>query len=80
MYNGIGLLTPRGTGTSGHIQNNKFNIRHGPPNRLRAPDEQRAGEGNKHNAKRELELKVAEEQAKLEDEGCVPRGAGAATA
>ena len=27
MYNGVGLLTPRGSGTSGYVQSNKFNIR-----------------------------------------------------
>ena len=30
MYNGIGILTPRGTGTSGHVQANKLNLRRAP--------------------------------------------------
>ncbi len=78
MYNGIGILTPRGTGTSGYVQGNKFNLRHGPP--VRAPQHHELQGGPQvakadpsileHKAKREIELKVAEEQAKLEDEGC----------
>ena len=79
MYNGIGLLTPRGSGTSGYVTNNKFNLRSGPPQRS---FEQHSLSGDKgplqrgpnrgildHNRKRELELKVAEEQDKLEAEG-----------
>lgn len=79
MYNGIGLLTPRGSGTSGYVQGNKFNLRHGPPMRQQNMQDLNDMKGPKvskpdqsileHRAKRELELKVAEEQAKLEDEG-----------
>lgn len=28
MYNGIGLSTPRGSGTSGYVTGNKFNLRY----------------------------------------------------
>lgn len=79
MYNGIGLLTPRGSGTSGYVQTNKFNLRGGPPMRaqpggnisdMQGPKKARADPSIlEHRAKREIELKVAEEQAKLEDEG-----------
>jgi len=29
MYNGVGLTTPRGSGTSGHVTTNSFNLRGG---------------------------------------------------
>ncbi|KAL6757497.1 hypothetical protein V8C86DRAFT_2624162 [Haematococcus lacustris] len=77
MYNGIGLLTPRGSGTSGHVQNNAFNLRGGPPARIQpradldnGPKLLKADQTIlEHNAKRVIELKIAEEQARLEDEG-----------
>eukprot|EP00983_Pelagomonas_calceolata_P067025 1149321-Pelagomonas_calceolata.AAC.5 len=79
MYNGIGLLTPRGSGTSGHVQNNKFNLRSAPPLRAQPGGNISDMEGPKqvqpdksileHKSKREIELAVAQEQAKLEDEG-----------
>lgn len=82
MYNGIGLLTARGSGTSGYVQTSKFNLRGGPPPRQQTLEElEKAGGPKKpkadpsileHKAKREVELKVAEEQARLEDMGCVP--------
>ena len=28
MYNGIGLLTARGSGTNGYVQSNKFSVHH----------------------------------------------------
>jgi serine/arginine repetitive matrix protein 2 len=76
-YNGVGLLTPRGSGTSGYVQGNKFNL-HRAPNQNTGfdvkPDEgPRVRQPNKeildHKKKREVELRVATEQAKLEDEG-----------
>ena len=77
-YNGVGLVTPRGSGTSGYVQTNKFNLRGAPPMRAGRQDLDEL-EGPKvakadpsileHRAKREIELKVAEEQAKLEDSG-----------
>eukprot|EP00195_Chlamydomonas_chlamydogama_P016489 CAMPEP_0202909188 /NCGR_PEP_ID=MMETSP1392-20130828/48598_1 /ASSEMBLY_ACC=CAM_ASM_000868 /TAXON_ID=225041 /ORGANISM="Chlamydomonas chlamydogama, Strain SAG 11-48b" /LENGTH=378 /DNA_ID=CAMNT_0049598863 /DNA_START=101 /DNA_END=1233 /DNA_ORIENTATION=- len=78
MYNGIGLLTPRGSGTSGYVQTNKFNLRGPPPMRVTPkPAADESGppqrQPNKdildHNRKREIELKLAKEQARLEDEG-----------
>jgi serine/arginine repetitive matrix protein 2 len=78
MYNGIGLLTPRGSGTSGYVQGNKFNLRHAPPNRGPqghdlASSGPRVAKADptilEHRAKRELELKVLIEREKLEQEG-----------
>ncbi|OAY66745.1 Serine/arginine repetitive matrix protein 2 [Ananas comosus] len=39
MYNGIGLQTPRGSGTNGYIQTNKFFVkpRTGPTSPTRPP-------------------------------------------
>jgi len=86
MYNGIGLLTPRGSGTSGHVQNSKFNLRGGPPNRqqhagaiadMAGPAQPQPDKSIlEHKSKRQVELAVAEEQAKLEDEGCALAGGG----
>lgn len=75
MYNGIGLLTPRGSGTSGHVTNNKFNLRGPPMVRTDMPRESAvANKGpNKdildHKQKREVELRVLQEQDRLEAEG-----------
>lgn len=78
MYNGIGLLTPRGSGTSGYVTTNKFNLRSGAPQRSfdqnslsdAGPIQRGPNRGIlDHNKKRELELRVAKEQDKLESEG-----------
>ena len=78
MHNGVGLLTPRGSGTSGYVQGNKFNLRGGPPPRQQprqsfddsGPVQRQPNKGIlDHNRKREIELKIAKEQAKMEDEG-----------
>ncbi len=78
MYNGIGLVTPRGSGTSGHVQNNKFNLRgHAPPPKFgeEKPPAEVQRQPNKeileHNRKRAIEIKLAEYQDDLEDKGCV---------
>jgi serine/arginine repetitive matrix protein 2 len=70
----------RGTGTSGYVQTNKFNIR-GAPSRNERGHGGRDGNGEKsdvhrkpnkdileHNRKREIEVKVMELRVKLEDE------------
>lgn len=79
MYNGIGLLTPRGSGTSGHVTSNSFNIRGGPRTfdhaardakpvapAVRKPDESIL----EHERKREVELKLVELEDELEVKGC----------
>ncbi len=72
---GIGILTPRGTGTSGYVQTNKFNLRGPPPQRTdrdddRGPVQRKPNQGIlEHNRKREIELEVEVMRAQLEDEG-----------
>ena len=80
MYNGIGLLTARGSGTSGYVQTNKFNLRGGPPQTAHSRQEvdRNAGPAVKqpnqdileHNRRREIEVKLYEYEAELEDQGC----------
>ena len=81
MYNGIGLLTARGSGTSGYVQTNKFNLRGGPqsaaasrPADLAAPVGNASRQPNRdileHAKKREIELKLLELQDDLEEQGC----------
>lgn len=78
MYNGIGLLTPRGSGTSGYVQANKFNLRRAPhsadeSNKNKLEDGPKEKQPNMeiilHNRKREIEVKLYELQMTLEDEG-----------
>ena len=65
----------RGSGTSGHVQTNKFNLR-GPPPPKRDRDQTR-GPGERqpnaaileHNRKREIEVKVELMRDELEDQG-----------
>lgn len=82
MYNGIGLLTARGSGTSGYVQTNKFNMRGGQqsaalsrPADLAEPVGNANRQPNKdileHAKKREIELKLLELQDDLEEQGCV---------
>ena len=78
MYNGIGLQTVRGTGTSGYVQTNRFNIRKLPDKRVLQSDAA-AGPGpgqqqpNKgildHNRKREVEIQLLQERDRLEEAG-----------
>jgi len=79
MYNGIGILTPRGTGTSGHVQGNKFNLRRAPvpkfqegkPGGVPAADKKPNQAILEHNRKRQVEVKLLEFQDELEAKGCV---------
>ncbi|BGP15998.1 RNA-splicing factor [Rhodosporidiobolus nylandii] len=82
-YNGIGLSTPRGSGTSGHIQANRSNLRRGPRDnfsRDKAADfNDPAGGASayrapdqsilEHERKRRIEAQCFELQVQLEDEG-----------
>ncbi|KAK9821762.1 hypothetical protein WJX81_005452 [Elliptochloris bilobata] len=80
MYNGIGLLTPRGSGTSGHVQTNKFNLRGRPQQRiledrssLKGPEQKQANQAIlDHTRKRDIELKLAELADSLEEQGYSP--------
>lgn len=77
MYNGIGLLTARGSGTSGHVQSNSFNIRsHARNPEHNGDDERKPARVRKaddrileHERKREIELKLVELSESLEDNG-----------
>lgn len=78
-YNGIGLASVRGSGTSGYVQTNKFHLkasRMGPRDQggreelqggMRKPNK----EILEHNRRRALEVKLLELRDKLESEGCV---------
>jgi len=80
MYNGIGLTTPRGSGTNGYVQKNwshvsrKSNVEYrneqkrveamGPP-KARKPDKGIL----EHERKRKVELKIAEFEDAMEEQG-----------
>jgi serine/arginine repetitive matrix protein 2 len=77
MYNGIGLLTARGSGTSGYVSTNKFNLR-GDPRSSQAsrgldaegPKQKKANQDIlEHNRKRDIEAKVFELHDQLEEDG-----------
>lgn len=73
---GIGLTTVRGSGTSGYVQGNKFNLRAPPQGRDERKEEREAGGVKRkpnqdileHNRKREIEVKVMERRVQLEDD------------
>lgn len=77
MYNGIGILTPRGSGTSGYVTTNKFNLRPGAAHRVdhrdsrgdAGPQQRQPNKGIlDHNRKREIELEIAKLEEQLMDE------------
>jgi serine/arginine repetitive matrix protein 2 len=82
MYNGIGILTPRGSGTSGYVQTNKFNLRPGAAQRVdlrkldeTGPTQRQPNKGIlDHNRKREIELEIAKLEEDLLEEGCAIPG------
>lgn len=78
MYNGIGLQTPRGSGTNGYIQTNKFFVR--PKNLKVETKEFQSGQGTagvkkankdilEHDRKREIELKLVILEDALTEQG-----------
>lgn len=77
MYNGVGILTPRGTGTSGHVQTNKFNLRRAPVPKFGEAQEGGAQHADRkpnkdileHNRRRQLEIKLVELSDQLEEAG-----------
>ncbi|KAJ2502960.1 hypothetical protein GGH96_000696 [Coemansia sp. RSA 1972] len=77
MYNGIGLTSARGTGTSGHVVKNASTLRPGQQDgtnrhydRDRAPKSKPLDKGIlDHERKRQVEVKCLELQDKLEDRG-----------
>ena len=82
MYNGIGLSTPRGSGTSGYVQRNFAAIKHRKEKVEYKTDAELAKldralnkppnkEILEHQWKRSIELKCVELQDELEEQGCV---------
>ena len=80
-YNGIGLKTPRGSGTNGYVQRSLANIRrkpHAPYARDYGFDQPQTKQRKanpeimEHDRKRDIELKCLELQDKLEEEGYLP--------
>ncbi|KAL0297413.1 UNVERIFIED_CONTAM: Serine/arginine repetitive matrix protein 2 [Sesamum radiatum] len=82
MYNGIGLQTPRGSGTNGYIQSNKFFVK--PKTNKVVTDSSRgfeSGQGTagvtrkpnkeilEHDRKRQIQLKLLVLEEKLIDQG-----------
>lgn len=78
MYNGIGLQTPRGSGTNGYIQTNKFFVK--PKNHKVDTKEFEAGQGTagvkkankeilEHDRKRQIQLKLVLLEETLIDQG-----------
>lgn len=80
MYNGIGLATPRGSGTNGHVQRNWALVKprvkektYKTEQELAALDTASTRQPNKeildHERKRKIELKCAEFADILEEQG-----------
>lgn len=81
MYNGIGLTTPRGSGTNGHVQRNWAFVRQGKSTNVNYKTEEELEKlshmGNKqpnleildHERKRKIEVKCAELEDTLEEQG-----------
>lgn len=80
MYNGIGLATPRGSGTNGHVQRNWALVKPKAPHKeykteedLSTLDASTNRQPNKeildHERKRKIELKCAEFAEILEEQG-----------
>ncbi|XP_070141174.1 SRRM2 protein homolog rsr-2 isoform X7 [Drosophila kikkawai] len=83
MYNGIGLTTPRGSGTNGHVQRNWAAVRPGKKDKdYRAEDDTKKLDAqlnrppNKeildHDRKRKIEVKCLEFEEILEKQGRTP--------
>lgn len=85
MYNGIGIQTPRGSGTNGYVQSNKFLIR-GKTSKValdgnngfvrESGDQGMDGISSKtnkaiseHDRKRQIELKIVMLEDKLSEDG-----------
>ncbi|KAJ7117360.1 cwf21 domain-containing protein [Mycena crocata] len=77
MYNGIGLTTPRGSGTNGYVIRNLSSLRSHEPAQDRqsawdaAPPKHREPDEGilEHERKRKVEVKCLELQLQLEDDG-----------
>lgn len=75
MYNGIGLTTPRGSGTNGYVQRNlatsyKARDKNTFKNEVNSPTIKKPNtEIIEHDRKRKIEIKCIEFQQMLEDQG-----------
>ena len=79
-YNGIGLASVRGSGTSGYVQTNKFHLRAsrmGQRDSMRDRDDAPGASTRKpnqeileHTRKRAVEIKLLALRERLEAEGC----------
>lgn len=77
MYNGIGLQTPRGSGTNGHVQRNWAIVRKNKDKVTYKTEDAKLDQLNKqpnkeildHVRKRKVEVKCAELADILEDQG-----------
>lgn len=81
MYNGIGLQTPRGSGTNGHVQRNMSFVRSNKKDNInyRTEDDLKKLEATTnrqpnleildHERKRKIEVKCAELEETLESQG-----------
>ncbi|KAL6842818.1 hypothetical protein ACP4OV_027662 [Aristida adscensionis] len=77
MYNGVGLQTPRGSGTSGHVQASRF-VAKPRPSSSAAPRDRDAADGGvrrpskdllEHGRKRQVELRLLVLRDALEEQG-----------
>ncbi|KAG0538382.1 hypothetical protein BDA96_03G231200 [Sorghum bicolor] len=76
MYNGVGLQTPRGSGTTGHVQASKFLAKPRPSPSSPSPSPSEAGGMRKpnkdileHDRKRQVELRLLVLRDALEEQG-----------
>ena len=76
MYNGIGITSARGSGSSGYVQSNKFNVRRRTNRYQDAYEKEERSLHRKpnkeileHEQKRKIELEVFKLRDKLEDDG-----------
>lgn len=78
MYNGIGLTTPRGSGTNGYVQRNLSSLRVKRGGERDEKDRERLesqlnrqpnADILEHQRKRQLEVKCAELQDMMEEQG-----------
>ena len=67
MYNGIGLQTPRGSGTSGHVQKNRGYV---PPHRVRRETALVSGKGGPNDVFKKAVLAKANQEI-LEHKVCM---------
>jgi len=74
-YNGVGLTTPRGSGTNGYVQRNLSLVRSRPmepvyqPSKMAAPPKAPDAALLEHERKRKIELKLFMLREEMEEQG-----------